>query len=95
MIDAIEVVSHEVAGDELMGIAHSANCVNLSLLIRGPRISDEPLPVQHQAGVVLANRDRDFAPVVVGLAPIGSGPVFVQRVECLVFCFQPILEVAA
>jgi hypothetical protein len=52
-----------------------ADGVDLVLLVRSPGVGDEALPIEHQTGIMAANRDGNFNPVVVGLAPVGSRPV--------------------
>ena len=94
MIESVEE-PHEVRGDELAWFCVLADGVDLVLLVGDPDMCKESLPVEHQAGIVLANRNRDLSPVVVGLAPVRGRPVGIEVVERFVFRFQPILKLVA
>src|ERR1700677_127364 len=79
MIEAVKK-AHEVPGYELARFGMLTDYIDLILLVRRPDIGDEVFPVEHQSGIVLADGNRDFRPVVVSLAPVGGGPVRIQVV---------------
>src|SRR5208337_4240218 len=92
VIEGAECPSHQVASDELTGIALRANHVDLILYVTGPRVGSKSFPFQHEARVMSFTRYGNFAPVVVSLAPICRGPVFIQRIDDFVFVLEPILK---
>src|SRR2546429_7076664 len=92
VIEAIEGVAHEIAGDELARIGKRADGTDLILLIARPGKGDEAFPIQHEAGIVRDVGDRDFSPIVVGFAPVGGRPLLIEKVERFVPGFKPIAE---
>ena len=91
MIEAIEP-THKVSGDELTRLCTGTNGVNLRLLIARPAIGNEIFPFEHQSWIGALLRNRNLAPVVVGLAPVSSGPMRVEVFDGLEFFLQPILK---
>src|SRR5580704_10907296 len=82
----------DVGGDELARIGKLANHINLHALKAAPRVADEAAMFEQQTGITASGGKRDLIPAVVGLAPIGSYPGAIQRVEGSVFQFEPIIE---
>ena len=94
VIEAVEK-SHEIRGDELARIGMRADRIDLGALENIPFGGAEAIPIEAQAGIVIADGDGNFRPLVVGLAPVGGGPVSVEVGERLVFRLQPIVEFLA
>ncbi len=92
MIERVEPVAHEIPGDELPRLDECLQRIDLVLLVVHPCISRKVFPLQHQSGIMFSYRDRDFSPIVIRLAPIRGPPVLIQRIQRVVFLFQPFLE---
>ena len=89
------VPAHEVAGDELAGIAVGADDLDLNVLIVLERVRDEMLEFDQQAGIHSRRAQGNLAPVGVSLAPVVGRPVVIQVVESLELRPQPVLELLA
>src|SRR5882672_7462539 len=66
--------AHEIGSDELTRVSVFADDINLNALILVVLVSHEAFPLQHECGIMGADGNWNLAPVVVGLAPVGSRP---------------------
>ncbi len=85
----------DVGGDELARVTEGANGCELCVLEAVPGFGDEVAVVEQEAGVVGAGVERDLVPAVVGLRPVGCGPVLVECGESFVFFAEEVLELGA
>src|SRR5919108_1158227 len=80
MIEAIEP-AHEIVGDPDLGPQMLAKHIHLQTLELTIALRDEALELQHQPGIMRADRDGDLIPGGIGLAPVARRPVLVESIQ--------------
>ena len=83
-----------VGGNELARIGKFANGVDLHLLEVAPRITDKSAMVEQKSRVAALRGEGNLVPPIIGLAPVGRGPIVIKCVERSVFSLEPVVELA-
>src|SRR5580658_699545 len=81
-----------VGGDELARVGELANRRNLHMLKAAPCVGDEMTVLEHEAGIARGCVERNLAPAVIGLAPVGGRPMLVERIEGAEAVLEPRLK---
>ena len=83
---------HGVGRNELSRVGVLPDGLYLVVDITRPGVADKALPVQQQTWILVLRVHGHLIEVVVGLAPIGRGPVSVELGDAVVLLLQPVVE---